>query len=397
MRAVLITLSLLLMLTGPLARAAQLSQGDYNKLQKADQLVEKQQYASAKSLLRGYIKSWQKSRRQAYPRALAQLALGRIALSEDHYKTAYQLFLTAYQDDVLPKAQQTSLLLTLAQLDLNLEHWQQGVDKLKQWLKATPASEHQGRHYQLLALGQYQLKKHAEGLHSIREAFALKTDAPTSWYSLGVALAIAEKQWPQAVTWQGKVVQAKPDEMTQWQQLAALQMRAKQEKAALATMRLAWQRGLFTQADHYKLLSQLAGNQKVPYLAAKVIDDGIAHKEVKATPANLRWSAGLWLQAKQFDQALARYQQLCQREPNKRNYHQYLSLLANQQQWQTLLKAAEQAEKHVSTARIDLLKGIAATQLKKYHQAESYFASARKSKQYAASSKSWLEYIEQVR
>ncbi|MFM2482579.1 hypothetical protein [Celerinatantimonas sp. YJH-8] len=397
MQRILWVLSLIWLFISLNLQAAELSAYDYQQLQQADKLIEQQLYPQAKIYLNDYLKRLGSNDRPSYPQALAQLALGRIALAEDHYSQAYPYFNQAYQGKVLPEAQQLSLLLTLAQLDLNLEHWQQGVIHLQQWFKQAPPEQQKARHYQLLAFGQYQLKHWTDGLAAMRQAFSMRNNPPQNWYNLGVALAIANHSWPQAIQWQSHLVELDPQSMQQWQQLAALQMRNHQSKAALATMRLAWQRGLFNRTDHYQLLAQLANTAKIPYLAAQVLDDGIDKHVVKANISHVRWLAGLWIQARQFDQAIDRYQQLCQLEPTRQNYHQYLSLLANQQRWKELLQNATLAERHVQSPRIDLLKGIAATQLQKYTQAEQFFKQAKRSEQYASSSQSWMNYIQQIR
>ncbi|MFM2485042.1 tetratricopeptide repeat protein [Celerinatantimonas yamalensis] len=385
-------------LYAPLGHSESISQSDYRTLQAAQALLAAQQPEKAQKKLQQWLQQLAKSPSNEYARSLAQITLGRTALALQNPQQALAAFKQAYQSQTQPEAQQQALLMTIAQLQLNLEQWQAGVDSLKQWLKVAPNTHHQANHYYLLAIGYYHLNDWHSGLDSINTALTQRANAPLDWYQLGVALAIAKKQWHRSIIWQQKIVSLAPSQMQNWYQLANLELNAKQPLQALATLRLAWQRHLFAMPDHYRMLSQLALSEHIPYLAAVVYADGIKKQQLKNNAENLQQLASLWTSAKQYPQALKSLDQLATRYPSNLHYQSYIDMLLAQKKWQRVMIIHQQANQHgQKSAALDLSAGIAATELNQFTKATALFHLAKRSSLLQSQAKAWLDYVQQIR
>lgn len=392
-----LSLLLLIFLWPLVAQCGEISQYDYNKINAAQTLLSNNHPKQAQAQMVKFLADLGNSSRHEYSKALAQLVLGRSALALNQNQQALQAFNEAYESKQLEQKQSQSLLLTIAQLQLNLKKWQQGVNSLTQWLKITPTKEHKANHYYLLSYGYYELKQWTHGLTAIKTALQMKPSASTNWYQLGIAIAIGQKNWTIAQDWQRVVVIRSPNQINQWQQLTSLELRAKHPKKALASMRMAWQRGLFSSSEHYQLLMQLAASQHIPYLAAQVMQDGFAKKKLKRTKDNLQQWASLLNQSRQYKQALTPLKELAERYPSKEHYQNYLSTLLVTHQWQQVIELQQKAQHHhADSPQLQLDAAIAACQLKKFNQAKSLFEPLTHHQQLADQAKAWLSYIAQV-
>ncbi|CAG9296105.1 tetratricopeptide repeat protein [Celerinatantimonas diazotrophica] len=396
-RSLCLNLLVLLFLWPLQALCGQIPQYDYNQINSAQTLLSDGQPQQAKTQMVKFLADLGNSSQRRYSKALAQLVLGRSALALNENKQALKAFSHAYHSHQLAQQQSQSLLLTIAQLQLNLKKWQLGVNSLNSWLKITPAKEHQANHYYLLSYGYYELNSWNKGLHALKTALQMKPSASTNWYQLGIAIAIHLKNWTIAQDWQRVVVMRSPNQINQWQQLASLELRAKHPKQALASMRMAWQNNLFSRSEHYQLLMQLAASQHIPYLAAQVMEDGFAKKKLKRTKDNLQQWADLLNQARQYKQALAPLKELAARFPSKEHYQNYLSTLLVTHQWQQVIKLQQQAKRyHADSAQLQLDAAIAACQIKKFNLAKKLFEPLTHHPQVSDQAHAWLSYIQQL-
>lgn len=390
-------LLLLLFLWPILGQCGEISQYNYDQINAAQTLLNKNQPQQAKIRMVKFLTDLDNHSSHQYSKALAQLVLGRSALALNQNKQALKAFSDAYNSQQLDKQQSIPLLLTIAQLQLNLNKWQPGINSLNHWLQITPVREHKANHYYLLSYGYYELKSWQKGLKAIQIALRMKPSASTNWYQLGIAIAIQLKNWPKAQNWQYIVVIRKPDQMSQWQQLASLELRAEHPKDALASMRIAWQRNLFNTQEHYQLLSQLAASQRIPYLAAQVMEDGLTKGKLKRSKENLQQWANLLSQARAYKQALKPLRELVERYPSKEHYQNYQSTLLITQQWQKVIELHQKAKRHhIDPGELQLNAAIAACQLKKFNLAKRLFEPLTQHRQLSSQAKAWLRYIRQI-
>jgi len=397
-------LLMLVMLAGAgapkvMAAGPQLSPYQYQQLSQAAELRERQQYPQAEKLLVELLGRLNEQTKASYALALTQLKLGQLLLEQQRYQEALNYYEQAVASGHVEAQQAQQLLLLRAQLNMSLAHWQQVISLLQQWLNTTDASQQQASHYHLLAQAYLQLENWQSGAKAIERAISMQTAAvPLNWYKMAMVSRSQLEDWPQAIVWQKQLLAAEPQQMQHWYQLSALMLRAKQQRSALASMRLAHQQGLFTKPEHYTLLSQLLLREGNAYYAASILEQALEQDQLPRSKANQRLLSQAWLLAKQQQQAGEALGKLIEIEPSDRNLRQYAQLLLQQQQWaeasQVLARLVEkQAEVE---PRLWLMLAVANVHLNNYQQARQLLAKAQQDSRLQNETEVWLNYLKQV-
>ncbi len=395
-----------------------LSRSEYKRIQQVQSLQIEARWQEARKVTRKYL--------EAEPRPLLSAMLWRslaqIELQEARYKAALPALKKAWQLKQLPEKEQLSLQGIMAQLMLQQDELKQGIPLFEAWLDQTPKDKHQARHYLSLAQAYSQLEKWSKALPHVKKAISLSDKVPTNWYQMQVGLHSRLKQWPQAVSVQRVVVARKANQMASWRQLALLQYqvnhkgkphhqnktrhkhhkkkRREVSEAALATLRIAYERQLFEKISDYQLLSQWLSVNNLPYQAAQVLEEGVMTQSQYKAPNKVflkqqRRLAQLWIRAKALPKAEAVLQQLATIQPDPKLLQQLAQLQIRQQQWQKAESSLKQllALSPKNYGDILLLHGITLLQLEERIKASEQFQLALKEDSSQQGAKQWLNYI----
>ncbi len=397
-------LLMLVMLAGagvPQATAAgpQLSSYQYKQLSHAAELREREQYPQAEKVLVELLARLNEQAKASYALALTQLNLAQLQLEQQHYQKALNYYDLAVASGHVEAPQVQQLLLLRAQLNMSLANWQQGISLLQQWLNTTDEGQQQASHYHLLAQAYLQLEDWQHGVEAVEQAISMaQTEVSVNWYKMAMVSRSQLEDWPQAIVWQKQLLAAEPQNMQHWYQLSALMQRSKQQRGALATMRLAYQQGLFTKPEHYTLLSQLLLREGNAYYAASILDQAIEQNQLPRSKANQRLLSQAWLLAKQQQQAGDALAKLIEIEPSDRNLRQYAQLLLQQQQWSKAAKVLAQLLEQQTEAepKLLLMLAVANVHLNNYQQARQLLVKAKQDRSLRNETEVWLNYLAQV-
>lgn len=169
---------------------------------------------------------------------------------------------------------------------------------------------------------------------------ALQERQPESWLSLGVAVMQQLENWRKAAELQQLRLNFQPKNANTWLTLAQFQLLAKQEKAALVTLKLAQQQGYLPIQQIENLGLRLIGN-KQHLLAAKLFEQLLVED-----PSNLRLNqlaAQAWLLAKQPEATTQALERLAKISPSSRNFSQLGQWYFSQASWEAAAKNFNQA------------------------------------------------------
>ncbi|MEO8839513.1 MAG: hypothetical protein ABI351_12475 [Herbaspirillum sp.] len=120
------------------------------------------------------------------------------------------------------------------------------------------------------------------------------------------------KRYAQAEQWQKRILQRDPDQLSAWQQLAALQQMAGQHGKSLATLRTAYSRGMtFQQSDLDRLIALAAASDQ-PWQAARLMKGMLESGLLTASTTNQERLAQLHWQARDYSNAAQQFFQLAQ-------------------------------------------------------------------------------------
>jgi tetratricopeptide (TPR) repeat protein len=158
--------------------------------------------------------------------------------------------------------------------------------------------------YYLLGLAHYQLGDHLQALPAARRAAELAPDAPASWLELVASVLKQLGDHRSAIPWLERLVELVPTNKTYWNELSLAYERAGDFEKSLATMRLAHSAQLLTDDADYRRLSDLLAHQGIPFVAAEVLEQGLAARIVHADESAYTKVGTAWFQAGETDKAV---------------------------------------------------------------------------------------------
>lgn len=390
---------LILMSLSGWAMGVTLSSADFTAIQQAQNKLAHSHPKKAWRQAQKQLQLWGDSKRHAGAKALMSIVLGRSALALDKNAAALKAFKAAFDSHHLDAQQAHSLLHSIAQLQLQEEQWLACVHSFNQWLSSPLAkNKPHSQEYYWLAYAHYQLKDYQNALSAIKIALSHHQEYSAPWYQLGVALAVKTHHWPLATHWQQHIVEHDAKRMRHWRQLSQLELKAKQNARALATMRIAWQRQLFNQESDYQLLSNLASMEQLPYLAAKVYQQGMQHGKISRNARHLKRQARLWNSARQYEQALPLLSLLVKRYPTAKNYQLYGNTLLTTTQWEKITQLYEQTQHaHMTTHSLQFYAAIAAINQQQWIKASQLLHPLLENKKFHDRASSWMNYLKQLK
>lgn len=376
-----------------------LSPGEYARVMAAREALTGDNLSQADTLLRHMAAR----KLTPYARALVHQLWGNVWLQRNDYQQAQRLLQIAYDEKVLPEADQLNLLHALAQLDLAAERWQSGLDRMNTWMVRQAERQAQqitANDYLMVAQANAQLQRWRQVITPIQQAISRKADAPESWYQLQLAALLQDNRKPAAISLLKTLVVRFPTATRYWEQLAQLYEATVQPQAALSTLRLAYIKGLLV--DERQLL-RLAGallKAGAPRQAAGILDKAMGEKRIKTDKKNLQRLAQAWLQAREYPQARPVLRRLAADYPDVKALKKLAKVNLQLKDWQAardaLTVALQQQSPAQDSGELYLLYGIASINLEAAAAARESFNKAAEYRSQAPAARQWLRYLDQL-
>lgn len=282
-----------------------LTQSTYKSLEKIQKLIgenSNQQAITELTALYGKIeKDTMDEAVVAQTFAYAEMNLSNYPKAITHFKKSIELGL-------LPESTDINIRYMLAQLYSSEGNFKDALIYAESWyksLKEVKASE------EIFMANLYvQSKQFKPAIPYIEKAIAKETKPNESWYQLLVASHYELKQYTQAATVLKEMIGRWPDKKTYWEQLASIYLTLNKEADALAILDLAWRHGILEKETSVKTLVQFAISFGIPDRGARILERAIKEEKVASNEQTLEVLCSAWSLAKEFDKAIASYQQL---------------------------------------------------------------------------------------
>jgi len=247
-----------------------------------------------------------------YLNAILNQAMAQIEWTRENYDSALSYFETAVGLDALPNAAHFALMYQIAQLYYVQERYPKALEKLEQWFCIASNEQITSAAYVLEASAQTAMEHYPQALEAIDKAIERAQDMreapPEQWYQLKLAVQLWMEKYSQAVDTLEIMIARWPEKSEYWIQIAQGQLALGQDEQALATMALAYRKGLLRTESDISLLSTLYSNAGVPYKSAEVLQSGIEAGALESTGSNWARAAAEWYAAEELDKALAAYE-----------------------------------------------------------------------------------------
>ena len=340
--------------------------------------------------------------RDAYLQAVLYQALAQVEWSRGNYDASLAHFEKAVELDTLPNQTHFALMYQISQLYFMKERYQDALDALDLWFCTVPQDQVTSHAYVLRASITVQQEDYPATLEAIDRAIAMDDDPKESWYQTKLAAHFELKQYPEAAQTLETLVSRWPDKKTYWTQLSQIYYRLEQRDRALATMALAYRKGLLDRQSDITYLSSLYSDSGVPYKAAEVLEKGIRDGVVEPTKSHWTMVAETWYSAEELQKSLVAFREAGAVDPDGDIDLRRGFILVDLEDWAGARDALDAAlekgglgERRIAEAY--LLRGMAHFNLGSFDAAGADWRRAARSDNTRDAARQWINHLREER
>lgn len=279
-----------------------LKQSEQGDLSKAGDLVEEGKNDEAQKLIEKVLGN---SRASKYAQAYALQLRGRIASDADKDDEAIADIRKAIELDSLPNDAQFSLMLQVAQIQVQGEKYAEGLTSLDAWEKATATTT--ADEQALRANVYYRLDKFQEAIDTMKRAIAMSSKPNDSWSQILMASYFELNQYDEAAKVLNEQLAKDPKNVRVIQQLANVYIQSDNYPRALEILAKAKNDGLIASSDDYVKLAKLYASADKPKDAAATLKEGMQKGAVQPSFDTWKLLGDTCLQAEDNECALDAY------------------------------------------------------------------------------------------
>lgn len=191
-----------------------------------------------------------------------------------------------------------------------------------------------------------------------------------------------------------------PDKLEYWQQLASLQLKAKQRHQALASVEMAYRFGLLQEESDLQQFVSLFASAGAPFYGANLLEGWIKDGSLPAHAEQYVQLAALWQQARQAQKAAEALDQALAQKGQGSWWLQLGQIRLDSRQWRQAEMALSTAIKLGGLGRnadeAYLALGLARYQQRNFNGARNAFTEAGKFKNSKTVAAQWLKYLDDI-
>ncbi len=342
------------------------------------------------------LKVLEKARLSNYEDALIVQTYGFVYAQQGDYPRGIQYFEQAIALDALPNAAQQGMLFSLASLLTGEQQFQKSIDTLIEWFAYE--LDPNALSYILMATNYVEMERYREALPYVRTAIATNTGKPNqSWYQLEAAIHFELRDYAAAAATMRAMLTHWPDNLQFWETLAGAYQEQKKDWDALATLTLAYQKGLITDEKKLLNLARLNIFLEDPYTAGRLLEKEMQAGHVARTQKNLELLLTAWKGSREFEAAIAVIDQIAPMTRDGEYDLEKAQLYSERNMWEETISAALRAIdrgglKRPGTAHVVL--GQAYTEIQQYRKALDAFALAQRYDNNSRKiARGWIDYV----
>ncbi len=275
-----------------------ISKEAYNILQKANKMIEKKQYSSAKNLLTPLTNSSENLMEKTYALQL----LANIYVNQDKYKQVAKYYEKILNLNTLEKKDNDKMKFSLSQIYFSESLYSKSIRYSLELLNAPGIKK--SRLHENLAIAYYHNKQYSKSIPYIRKTIKSKKKKE-NWYRMLYSAQIESRAYKGAIGTLKYMVKVYPKE-EYWMQLISIYQKTKKYKKALATMELAYRKGAVSKGKNLMYLVSVLTQNGVYNKAAKYVQDGVNNKIIKNSRKNFDILVSCYLNAKNYKKLVSK-------------------------------------------------------------------------------------------
>jgi tetratricopeptide (TPR) repeat protein len=321
----------------PRKAAGGMSEGVYNGVQEATQLLTQQKHAQAISSLAKLAESG-----TDFDKAVVYYNMGFAYAGTEDYGNATQAFAKALALNVLPQQQHEQLQYNLGQLYIAAGKVDDGIRVLQAYLAEScgkiPADAHI-----FVANALSQAKRYREALPEIDKAIE-KSGAPKeSWLQLKLAISYELKDYSacaRALVGLIGMAPAKPD---YWKQLSSIFLQMKQDIDAVAVLALAERQGYIEKQNEIVNLYNVYMLMELPFKAGTLLQTGMDKGKIPVDESHLDMLSNAWINAREENRAEASLKKLASVAERGEYFYKLGAMYGDGERWKESKEALQKA------------------------------------------------------
>lgn len=298
----------------------------------------------------------------------------------------------------IPQGMELQTLSSLAKLFLQEERYNDSLKYINKWIAASCKED--SEMYQLRSNIHYFRDDKVNALKDITKAVQMEESAGNTpkeaWWSLQKALLLDKEDYRSSLPILVKMVRHYPKFAT-WDQLSSVYGVLEQDKNQRNALDALYTMGGFTKESQYVNLAYLNIGADYPWKAAKLLQEGIDKKIVKASTRNLQTLAQAYAAAQEIDKSIPIMEKAAAGADDGDLYSQLVVLYLNKDNYKKAIASGNKAIEKKKLRRpgeVHLNMGIAYFEQKKYESAVKAF---KKAKEYDATARlaaNWQRHAE---
>ncbi|MFW7377726.1 MAG: tetratricopeptide repeat protein [Oligoflexus sp.] len=373
------------------ARPGNLSERDYNRLSRAQQMMAEGKFDDALNLLNMLEES---TRRDSFGLAQVYQTKGYVYAQNDNFAKAAEYFQKCLDLKALPLQPTLSTMYSLAQVNAAQEKYLEAVPLLQDYLynRDPPHADAYFFYGQILA----QLNARLEAVKQVERAIELNPEPREPWYRLLAALYYEQKNYPKAIVALTSLLNINPDKKEYWQQLSSIYVATNQDDKALATLEVAYKKDFLDEERDLLQLVRLSLFRGVPYKAGVYLEKAIEQGIVEKNKKHYELLADSWIRAQEVDRALAALSLAAPLADDGSVFVRQGQLYLEKEQWQESVKSLEAGIKKGGLSKPGLAyvaMGIAQYRLGRTEASLAAFKQAQKYPQQERQAKEWINHL----
>ena len=283
-------------------QAQAVSRSVYEVIEKAQRLVEEEDFDGAIKLLTGLV---DKDNLTEYEYANVYQYLGFCLHSKDDTAAALEVFAKILAIEGLEPQMRKRTLYTVAQLHTVEEQYDQALNRMEQWFDLEPNPASSALIFQ--AQIYYQLSRFEAMIAPIEEALAIAEkrglEAKEEWYSL-LSFAYFQKEDFAKIRDINKVLLVGWPKKRYWLYLANAYRELGDDDSLVAAYQLAYEQGMLDSEAELVTMAQLYLQREVPLKAAHLIEAEMESGRIEKTAKNYRLLSQAWSLAREDERSV---------------------------------------------------------------------------------------------
>lgn len=371
-----------------------MSPATYNRISRAHDDIEEGNYQDALESLTDLADD---VKERPYEHAVTLQTIGYVYIAQEDFETAVRYYQQALDLNALPAEPEKQVVYTLAQLYATLGQFQNSINMLTQWFKT--AENPPADAYVMLANAYAALERFREAYPPIMQGIEKAENPKEDWYKLALGIQFELQKYPEAAQTLEVLVANWPEKEIYWRQLSGIYLQLQEDAKALATMALAYERGMVEKEEDILNLVRLYMLNSVPVEAGKVLGAAIERGAVEGTLKNYELLAQAWIQAREFEKGIAALGEAAKLSDSGDLFIRQAQLYVSNANWDGAAAAARRAiEKggmdEKKTGQAWLLLGTASAEKKDFDTAVDAFNKARGYEETRRSASQWLNFVQ---